>query len=298
MSVYISLTLRIACCLLLLGVAVVSGCDDVAAPPEAPAEAPTEIGRDFDPATAGTLEGLVTWEGAIPVVPTYRAPISPGMEHSGGSRRDWPNPNAPHIDPQTKAVTGAIVFLRGVEVRRSRRWDHPPVQVELSDYQIHIRQGDVEQSCGFVRRGAAMTMVSRQDVFHSLQVRGAAFFSRAFPDRDRPCTQRFDRPGVIELASGCGHFWMRGHLFVDDHPYYTRTDAAGRFTLPQVPPGSYELVCWLPDWHEADRELDAETALITRLTFRPAVEIVQSVRLGTKETRTVPIVVPAARFGR
>ena len=290
--------MRITCCGLLLGMAVLSGCEDLAPPEEMPAETPREMGRDFDAATAGTIQGQVTWVGAIPQVSPYHAPVSPGGEHAGQSRRDWPNPHAPKVDLHTKAVADVVVFLRGVDPRRGKPWDHAPIRVELRDYAIHVCQGDRDGTSGFVRRGDAITMVSHQDVFHSLQVRGAAFFTRAFPDADQPCEQRLNRPGVVELMSGCGYFWMRGQLFVADHPYYTHTDAEGRFTLRQVPPGQYELVGWLPDWHEAGHELDAETALICRLSFRPPVEAVQSVRLSSLQTRSVSIYLLAERFGR
>jgi hypothetical protein len=274
-----------------------SGCEDFVPPAETTAEPPSEIGRDFNPATAGTIRGQVVWEGALPEVPAYRAPVSPAGEQRGGARYHWPNPNTPKIDSHTKAVTGAVVFLRGVDPLKARPWDHPPVRVELRDYQIHVRQGDKDCSAGFVRRGDTIEMVSVQDRFHSLQLRGAAFLARTFADRDRACTQRLDRTGVVEMMSGCGYFWMRGRLFVGDHPYFTHTDAEGRFLLPQVPPGRYELVCWLSDWHEARRELDADTALICRLTFRPAVEIVQTVPLAARQTRTVSVRLPAERFG-
>jgi hypothetical protein len=291
--------IRIACCLAVLAVATLPGCDNSDVPAEKMLLAPAvEIGRDFDATTAGELRGRVTWQGAVPDVPTYRAPVSPGNEHAGQPRRFWPNPNTPRIDPDSKGVAGAVVFLRGVDPRRSRPWEHPPVRVELRDYQIHIRQGDHEGNSGFVRRGDEIEMVSRQSLYHSLHVRGAAFFARSFPDADHPCSHRLDRSGLVELSSGCGYFWMRGWLFVGEHPYYTHTDATGRFTLPQVPPGRYELVCWMPDWHEAFRELDAETALICRLTFRPAVEIVQPVRLAPRQTGTVELQLDASRFGR
>lgn len=286
----------IACCMILLGVAVLSGCDGLAAPPESPADSVADIGSDFDAATAGTIHGQVTWQGAIPEVPAYHAPVSPGLEHARQPRRLWANPNVPHIDPSSKGVAGAVVLLRGVDPRRARPWDHPPVCVELRDYQIHVCQGAHDGQSGIVRRGEAITMVSRQNLYHVLRVRGAAFFTRAFPDADQPCSRRLDRSGLMELSSGCGYFWMRGWLLVADHPYYTHSDAEGRFSLPQVPPGRYELVCWLPDWHEAFRELDAETALICRLTFRPPVEIVQPVQLGPRQTQTVSIRMDTNRF--
>lgn len=256
-----------------------------------------EIGHDFDATTAGEIRGRVTWQGALPKVPSYRAPVSPGNEHIGQSFHLWPNPHAPRIDPATKGVAGAVIFLRGIDPQRSRPWDHPPVRIELRDYQIHVCQGERDDRSGFVRRGDAITMVSRQSLFHSLHVRGAAFFARAFPDAEQPCRQRLERTGIVELTSGCGYFWMYGQLFVDDHPYYTHTDAEGRFTLPQVPPGRYQLVCWLPDWREAARELDAETAHICRLTFRPPLEVVQPVQLTSRQTQSVAFELDAKRFG-
>jgi hypothetical protein len=297
-SVYPIACSRTACCLLLLGVAVVSGCDDLAAPPESVAEDAAQIGQDFDAATAGEIRGCVTWQGAIPQVPSYRSPLSPGNEHAGQPRQTWPNPHVPHIDPPSKGIAGAVVFLRDVPARRARPWDHPSVRVELRDYQIHVCQGDHDGASGFVRRGEAITLVSRQAIFHSLRVRGAAFFARTFPDADQPCTQRLDRAGLVELTSGCGYFWMCAHLFVADHPYYTHTDSQGHFVLPRVPPGRYELVAWLPDWHEAQRELDAETALICRLTFRPPFEATRSIDIAPRQVQHVSLSLSAANDGR
>jgi hypothetical protein len=154
----------------------------------------------------------------------------------------------------------------------------------MRDHQFHIRQGTADGRTGFVRRGDFVEMVSAQDAFHSLQARGDDFFARTFPEPGLSCRRRLDRPGLIELFSGAGYFWMRGHLFVADHPYYTRTDAQGRFTLPAVPPGEYELACWLPDWRPAQRELDADTGQVCRLTFRPALVVARPVRPGPGET--------------
>ena len=81
--------------------------------------------------------------------------------------------------------------------------------------------------------------------------------------------------------SGCS-----GYLFVDDHPYYTRTDSEGRFRLTGVPPGCYEVVCWLPDCREDRHEGDPETSLVTRVYFRPPLGSVRPVQLEAKGTLT------------
>jgi hypothetical protein len=155
----------------------------------------------------------------------------------------------------------------------------------LREHHLYVLQGGREVRQGFVRRGAAIEMASAQRELAALQARGVAFFARAFAEPGPVCTQVLPTAGVVELMSGSGAFWQRGHLFVDDHPYYARSGPDGRFALERVPPGDYELVCWLPDWRVADREFDGDTALVSRVTFFPPREVVRRVRVGAGEAR-------------
>ena len=43
--------------------------------------------------------------------------------------------------------------------------------------------------------------------------------------------RRLDQAGMIELTSGSALYWLRGHLWVGDHPYAAFTDAEGALRL-------------------------------------------------------------------
>lgn len=278
----------------LLGLPVAIGCGEVR--PSTAAATPKPTPPSFAPETAGAIRGHVAWQGDIPRPAPYRVSPTPVEGNVPGNLIRRNNPNTPLIDPRTLAVGNAVVFLRGIDSNRARPWDHPTVRVELNDYAIHVGEPPGRPAYGFVRRGDAIRVVSRQPVFQSLHADGACFFTLPFPDPNEPLTRRLTERGVVELTSAAGYFWMRAYLFVDDHPYYTGTGPDGVFELSGVPAGDYELVCWLPNWIEKCRNRAPESGLVTRIFYRPPVEIVRQVRVETGKTREVSFVFSATAF--
>lgn len=54
---------------------------------------------------------------------------------------------------------------------------------------------------------------------------------------------RMDRPGVVRVFCDI-HSHMSAFILVFNHPFFSVTDAAGRYRIDHVPPGSYTLVAW------------------------------------------------------
>jgi len=255
-----------------------SGCSNTPAQEnkkETPAP-PAILGEAFDETKTGSLQGVVTWEGALPHVPPFTVFGLPG-DYPVDVRKDQPNPNLPRIQPSTMVMEDVIVFLRAVDLKKSRPWDHPKVTIEQKDRQLLIRQGETASKVGWVRAGETIDITNRDNHFHMLRGRGAAFFSLPFTDPKIVTSRLFDKTGVVELSSGAFFFWMHGYILVDTHPYYARTDAQGRFNLDTVPAGTYDLVCWMPNWEVAKRNRDPETGLIVQMDFLPPLEQVQKV---------------------
>jgi hypothetical protein len=242
---------------------------------------------NFDPNEAGTIHGQVVWQDEIPNITPFLIRANPIGGDAVLKRQFQPNPNTPKIDQQHHGVANAVVFLRGVDATKAKVWNLPPVHVEMKDLRFHILQGKADSSYGFVRRGDPIEMVSRDAFFHSLHLDGANYLTLAFPDLDKPLSRPLENKGLVELTSSAGYYWMRAYLFVDDHPYYTRTDSEGRFALNQVPPGEYEVVCWMPSWLESRHERDPESGVLTRLFFRPPVTWSENVKLQAKESKEI-----------
>jgi hypothetical protein len=289
-----------AMCLLL--VAVIVGCGENPpqsageSPPPVCAISPTVAASQFDAATAGVVRGRVLWDGPVPIVPAFEIASLVTESSKPQPRLMRDNPHAPVVDPATGGVAGAVVFLRGVDAQRARPWDHAKVEVEHRDRELHVVQGGLKSRVGFVRQGDAITAVSREPALNALRARGAAFFTLMLPDPDQPLDRLLGEKGQVELKSGAGYYWMRGTLFVDDHPYYARTDAQGGFELPQVPPGRYEIVCWMPNWNPAGKDRDPESSLIVRLVFHPPLELVQEVVVESNAEARAEFRVEASMF--
>ncbi len=144
--------------------------------------------------------------------------------------------------------------------------------------------------------GKARTKQTIVALARKLLVRCRAMLRDHTPWRDRPRKRRLTARGVVELSSATGYYGMRAFLLVDDHPYYTRTDAQGRFQLDRVPPGRYEVVCWHPSWIEQRHDRDPETSLVTRIFFRLAEERTRSVELAPRGTAMAELTLSSSDF--
>jgi hypothetical protein len=215
------------------------------------------LGQLFDTG----VSGRVVWSGDIPDVPPIRGLIT---TKDGIRWAEMPNHFAPKIDLKSRGIADAVVYLKAGEDVDWKTW---PMEVEQSNFTIRVRQGSHVGRIGFFRVGSEIEMVSRDAEYHSLRARGVEYFTLPFPEPNQPIKRILDTPGHVEFTSAAGYFWSAADVFVCEHPYYTTTDAEGRFDLKNVPPGEYELVAWLRNWQVLDRERDPETGRIMRVKF-------------------------------
>lgn len=198
----------------------------------------------LDARTTGAVTGRVTWDGTAVNLP-----------------------HAPLIDGKSRGIKNAVVYLHGIDPRKAKAWDHPPVRVEFKEHFLGVTQGNGVGSVGVVRVGDEIEVINREPEYRHLRLRGAAFGAMPLAANGKPHRRVLDQVGLVHLSSATLHIWMSAHLFVVEHPYYAITDTEGHFALDKIPEGKYELVCWMRNWNVVGNERYPEGGMIARLKW-------------------------------
>lgn len=97
-----------------------------------------------------------------------------------------------------------------------------------------------------VPAGSSVEFTNRDRLYHStFSVSGARRFDLGKTPPGRCDTLAFPRAGVVNLHCEI-HPQAVGYVVVTPNRAYAIPDAAGRFRLPKLPPGRYELHAWHP----------------------------------------------------
>jgi hypothetical protein len=68
-------------------------------------------------------------------------------------------------------------------------------------------------------------------------------FNVAQPKFKKVVTEKFSKPEIIK-ATCDAHNWMQGWIVATDTPFVAVSDAEGRFTMRDLPPGHYKVEIW------------------------------------------------------
>jgi plastocyanin len=211
---------------LLLGIGIAVACSK-----ERERRPPTPL----DPATLGTVTGEVRFTGTPP------AQTELDMSSSKDCASQHPNGKVRAGDVLVKdgKVQNAIVAIKDGLGERVFAASETPVEID-------------QVACMFTPRVAAAQIGQplrflNSDAFPH-NVRGAPAkgsgwnFSLGLKGAAR--TIDVDQPlGVVPIKCDI-HPWMAAYLGIYDHPYFAVTGADGRFTLRDVPAGTYTVEAW------------------------------------------------------
>src|SRR5688572_10404071 len=228
---------------LALSVAHLTGCGKS---DEAPAERPANaVTNPVDPATAGAITGVVTFEGTPP-------PAEPISMDSN-----------PYCQRQGKTTTETVVVGEGSGLQNV--FVH--VKDGLGDRVFPVPSNGVvldQKGCRYVPHvlgiqvGQTLEILSSDNTLHNVH---------AIPEQNREFNKAHQLAGLkhthvfstkeVMIPFKCDvHKWMNAYVGVLDHPYYSVTGPNGTFELKGLPPGTYTIEAW----HE---KLGTQTQTVT-----------------------------------
>lgn len=95
-----------------------------------------------------------------------------------------------------------------------------------------------------IQTGSTVAFPNSDSTYHNVfSLSRARRFNLGRYAAGRTKSVRFNRPGVVRVFCDI-HSHMSAFVVVFNHPYFTVTDAEGRFRIDNVPQGTYTVVGW------------------------------------------------------
>jgi plastocyanin len=186
--------------------------------------------REIPVPNGGTVSGSVLVAGDIPVLPPQ--PVFKQLEHCGASVAD----ERLSVGPGG-ALSNAVVMLLEVPAGKPLPKDQPVVLDNTKcAFVPHVRAATVGQTLE----------IHNTDPFlhdaHAWLGTRTLFNVGILPGHTN--RQPLNDAGLIHINCNVRHTWMHAYVFVSEDPYHAVTGSDGRFSIDQVPPGTYTMRVW------------------------------------------------------
>ncbi len=202
-----------------------------------------------DVKNGAAIKGTVTFKGDVPA--DEKILIDENAEYCGKEQQ------AGKYIVSDSMVKNVVVWIEGVE--KGKAVPLKPVNITIKNCRTvpHV-------NIGFV--GGEYVFRNDDDILHTVQSKlglayqkrtssrpledGASIYNLALPQKGlevRKPVKKWHRyteeTGFIQVRSNT-HNWIRGYIFIFDHPYAAVTDEKGAFLIDNLPPGEYVLKVW------------------------------------------------------
>lgn len=107
-----------------------------------------------------------------------------------------------------------------------------------------------------IARGEEIRFLNSDSIYHNVfSLSSAKSFDLGRYPQGKYRTVRFDRPGIVNVYCDI-HTHMNAYILVLDTPYFSMTSEDGKFILPNLPAGDYELNMWYGRWQGKPQQIE------------------------------------------
>ena len=202
---------------------------------EAAAAAPAAPAAAGGPSGTATVTGSITYTGDVPNL----KPINMGADPACAAKHTGDVPNSALVLGDGQSLGNVLVYVKsGLP---AGQWTAPssPAVIDQKGcvYDPHVIG---------VMKGQEVKFLNSDGILHNVHALPATNqeFNIAMPAERTEASHTFEQPEEAFRVKCDVHPWMNAYVRVLEHPYFATTGPDGKFSIPNLPAGTYELEAW------------------------------------------------------
>ncbi len=211
-----------------------------------------------------TLKGTITFKGELPTDESIV--IDRDIEYCGKEQK-----LGKYLILNSR-VKNVVVWIDNIDKGKA---------VSEKAVKITLKKCKAEPLVSVGSVGGKYLFTNKDDILHTVQLKlglkyqkkvsgrpleyGATIYNLAMPVKnlqiEKPIKKYHkytEETGFIQVTSNT-HNWIRGYIFIFDHPYAAVTDDKGAFTIDTIPPGKYIIKTWHEGFGVKEKEINIST---------------------------------------
>lgn len=206
-------------------------------------------------AFAGTITGTVTYTGKVPTL----KPIAMDADPNCAKKHTTPQPSDVLVLGDGNTMANILVYVtKGLPAGKTYPAPTTPVVMDQNGchYDPHVIG---------IMEGQPFKILNSDGILHNVHALPKVNkpFNMAMPANRTEAETKFGKEEGMFLVKCDVHGWMTAYVGVFANPFFAVTGTDGKFSIPNLPAGTYEIEAW----HE---KLGTKTGTVTVADGKPA----------------------------
>jgi len=186
-------------------------------------------------AQAGTITGSAVYDGKVPAL----KPLSVAAEPMCAKKHETVPNEALVLGTGNSMANVLVRVVSGLPAGKSYPAPTTPVTMDQvgCQYKPHVMG---------IMVGQPFKVLNNDGVLHNVHALSKvnATFNMAMPPTRKEASATFGKEEGMFVIKCDVHPWMQSYMGVFSHPFFAVTGADGKFTIANLPAGTYEVEAW------------------------------------------------------